>query len=71
MAEQERIEVEKIADDRYRLRFHGQVMTLDSQALVDIASWIGLHEEELQRQQPYGFDTGLGERTHEDWSNEE
>lgn len=46
MAEPE-IEVEKIADDRYRLRFRGNLMHVDSQALLDIATWVKAHRREL------------------------
>jgi hypothetical protein len=34
------IEVEKIADNRYRLRAHGQLMTVSAQDLVDFYDYL-------------------------------
>lgn len=42
------IDIEKIAADRYRLRFRGQVMTVDAAALHQAADWCLLHFRELE-----------------------
>ena len=41
------MEVEKVAQDRYRLRFRGQVMTVDAQGLLTLLSWLQAHEQRL------------------------
>ncbi len=42
------MEIERIATDRYRLRFRGQIMTVDAQALRDLTDWGLLHMRELE-----------------------
>lgn len=44
------IEVEKFATDRYRLRFRGQLITLDAQALRDVYDWCLLHMHMLEQE---------------------
>ncbi len=41
------MEVEKIAANRYRLRFRGQVLTVDARGLLDILDWLQAHEQRL------------------------
>ena len=41
-------EIEKIATNRYRLRFRGQVMTVDAQALRELMDWCSLYVHELE-----------------------
>jgi len=42
------MEVEKVAQGRYRLRSHGQVMTVSSQDLLDVNEWALQHMRELE-----------------------
>ncbi len=42
------MEVEKIAANRYRLRFRGQrELTVDAQGLLDLLTWLRSHEQRL------------------------
>jgi hypothetical protein len=44
------LEVERIAQDRYRLRFRGQLMTVDAQALLDIMDWALRYAKQLEEE---------------------
>jgi hypothetical protein len=44
------LEIEKIAQDRYRLRAHGQIITLSAQDLLDTMDWCLLHAKELEKE---------------------
>jgi hypothetical protein len=47
MAEEQEIEIEPIAQDRWRIRFRGNLMHVDSQALLDLARWIEVHHTSI------------------------
>ncbi len=42
------MEIEKIAADRYRIRSHGQLLTVSAQDLIDVFEWYFGHISELQ-----------------------
>jgi hypothetical protein len=44
------LEIEKIAQDRYRLRFRGQVLTVDAQGMRDLSDWCLLHMQSVERE---------------------
>src|SRR5947209_11461782 len=44
------IEVEKIATDRYRVRSHGQLITLSAQDMRELNDWCLLHMRELEQE---------------------
>ena len=41
------MDVEKVARDRYRLRFRGNLMHVNAQALLELLTWLQAHEQEL------------------------
>jgi hypothetical protein len=43
-------EIEKIANDRYRLRAHGQIMTLSAEGLLDVYHYVIQHSDTLTRE---------------------
>ena len=47
MNEQERIEVEHVAQDRWRIRFRGHLLHVDAQALIDLADWIEVNRTSI------------------------
>ena len=54
---EERIAIERIARDRYQLRFRNQLMTVNAQALLDLMDYSLLHAkllrvEALSREEP-------------------
>jgi hypothetical protein len=59
------MEVEKVAQDRYRLRSHGQVMTCSAAELLAVMDWALLHAKELEAEsrapEPYFYRTDAEE----------
>ena len=41
-------DIEKIAQDRYRLRAHGQLITVSAGDLLDVMDWALRHAEQLR-----------------------
>ncbi len=51
------MDVEKVAQDRYRLRSHDHIMTVSAQDLLDVMDWVLLRATELRKE---------AEQSHED-----
>ncbi len=47
-------DIEKIAADRYRIRSHGQLLTVSAQDLIDVVDWYFGHSSEVQAEAKAG-----------------
>ncbi len=44
------MDIEKVAQDRYRLRSHDHIMTVSAQDLLDVMDWVLLRATELRKE---------------------